>query len=190
MGFLGTQGVHYKKWCSTVEQVCEEKFKGAKKALQAARAAGRDSVTPTALNNTLNDANAMSGFSEELIGLLMQQTTGTVWTALDNIKHMDLAGLEAWRAIHQGCNPKNNQKAEEIREKITKALPRGRAKDMPEVKGRLIEFDADVRAYDEVADKPLEENIKLWGLKAMVPVDVKNKIDLERDAEDYHSIRK
>ena len=26
MGVLGTTGVHYKKWCKTIEQVCREKF--------------------------------------------------------------------------------------------------------------------------------------------------------------------
>ena len=171
--------------------MCKEKFgDGAIAVLNCAKAAGTDAVQAEELKDHLNE-DVLKTFSGELIGLLMQQTGGVIWNALDNVRAVPLAGLEGWRLITHGCNPKNSQKAEEVRNKLIKP-PGGPAADLPAMVGRLIEFDTLKKAYNEAAEKPLSHEVAVIGLCALMPREVKNKYDMEMTfkTDDEASIRK
>ena len=100
---------------------------------------------------------------EELYGLVQQQTVSHVRLPVYNLRKRELNGLEAWRETHYGCKPQNSIRAEDLCKQIVKALPEGRAKSMPDLKCRLVSKDAQIRAHDEVAEEPMNKQVKLMG---------------------------
>ena len=185
LGNLGDKA-EFLKWTVTVEQICAERFPGSRKCLASAKAAG-DSRVPEEAITGLTDPEQAEQFIEELYGLLQQQTSGSVWLAVYNLKQRGLNGLEAWREIHYGCNPKNSLRAEELREQVVKALPEGRAKNMADLKSKLVTMDAKIRAHDEVSNVPMEEQIKLMGLKAVLPLELKARWESQTDIADNYT---
>ena len=190
MGLLGQSGNNapiYKKWCSTVTQLCQEHYPGAREALNAAKDCGPTPVTEEKMQGHLHRGEDLQTFSDELFGLLLQQTSGTVWTAIEIVSKESLSGLEAWRRITYGCNPQSFKKASDISHLIVKP-PSGPASDAQKLAARLVEFDALNRAYEEAQGEPLEMKLKLMGLQAILPADLANKfvVDLdEKIATDY-----
>ena len=190
MGLLGQSGNNapiYKKWCSTVTQLCQEHYPGAREALNAAKDCGPTPVTEEKMQGHLHRGEDLQTFSDELFGLLLQQTSGTVWTAIEIVSKESLSGLEAWRRITYGCNPQSFKKASDISHLIVKP-PSGPASDAQKLAARLVEFDALNRAYEEAQGEPLDTKLKLMGRQAILPADLANKfvVDLdEKIATDY-----
>ena len=126
LGSLGSGergGAEYRKWTSTIVQMVDEHFgPSAKGMLFAAKAAGEARLTdgsgdlsvpdPIESSDQVEDLSSAVQVDRELYGLLLQQTAGNVWQALDNLRDLSWPGFNAWRVIHYGCNPKNPLKAE------------------------------------------------------------------------------
>ena len=146
LGLLGSAGTNapvYKKWCSTVAQICSEHYQGAKALLDKAKRYGATTVDPAQMNGIM-EATMLTQFNHQLFGLLSQQTAGSIWSAVDNVQEHVVNGLEAWRVITYGCSPKSPIKAEEIRRAITNG-EQGRASNMQELKNKLGHFESQIR---------------------------------------------
>jgi hypothetical protein len=191
LGVLGTSGANapvYKKWCATVAQICSERYKGAKSLLDRAKKCGSSVVTSDVFTGVM-EQDQLVEFNHELYGLLSQQTGGSIWTAVDNVQEHVLNGLEAWRVITYGCSPKSPIKAEEIRRAITNG-EQGRAASMQELKNKLVHFDALIRSFEEASEKSLEDGIRIIGLKAIIPLELEQKLIYELSfSDDYKKSR-
>ena len=191
LGLLGASGASapvYKKWCATVSQICSERYKGARKLLDAAKKCASNTVTMDVMSGLL-ESETLVEFNHELYGLLSQQTCGSIWTAVDNAQDHVMNGLEAWRVITYGCSPRSLPRAEEIRKAITNG-EQGRATSMAELKNKLVHYDSLTRAYEGASEKSLEESIRVIGLKAIMPAEFEHKLIYELNfSEDYKQTR-
>ena len=191
LGMHGNTAPVYKKWCSAVMQLCQEHYPGARNALDAAKDCGPNPVIPDNMAGILKNNGDLQAFSDELYGLLLQQTTGTVWTAIDVVNKDTLTGLEAWRRITYGCNPQSFKKATEISHAIVRPSG-GQSSDTQGLAKALVEFDGLNRAYEEAQGEPLEPKLKLMGLQAILTAEMATKfvVDLdEKIATDYTMAR-
>ena len=55
---------------------------------------------------------------------------------------------------------------------------------MAELKRRFVGLDAKVKARDDVAEEPLDRQVKLMGLKTLLPSDVKLILEAQTDVAD------
>ena len=120
LGSLGSGdkgGAEYRKWTSTILQMVEEHFSTNGKAmLQAAKAAGDTRLTDGTCElgvpdevvaaSNVDDSSAAPQLDRELYSLLMQQSAGNVWQALDNLRDMPWPGFNSWRVVHYGATPR------------------------------------------------------------------------------------
>ena len=188
LGKLGEKA-EYLKWSVTIEQMCSERWPESAQVLETLRLLGKKEMSHSDIINTLGGAEIAKQVNNELFGLLLQQTEGQCWLWVYNLRHHHVRGFEAWKEIHYGCNPKNSLRAEEIREAIIKP-PDGRAKDLADLKTKLPLLTARVRNHDEVALEPIAEQIKLMGLKALLPTDVKARLDSSDIESSYTAVLK
>ena len=190
IGKLGAQGVEYDPWIDSVEALVAEKYPEGEIWLTWAKLRGPEPVDSEAIADkcaaaALNEEE-VEYLNRDLWGLLQQQSAGQVY---QSIKPCKGKGIDAWRRIHNVCNPKNAGAAETIRAQLIRERP---AKNLKELQAALVANDNLMEQYEVVATKPLTDEVKLLAIRAVLPAELLLKIDTDQAVprENYKELRK